>query len=167
MTNQTNENETTTVAAEVKLTRKELKAQYAVEKEAAKEAGKTIDSWAQYTAAYDAQWDLAHPNDKDALKTDVNVDQVLKTVDDAAGAVAGAIVAVKAEGAPSKMSLAKAIFNAHLAAANGDGTKINRKAILAQFQLPASQGGADCTANGANTYYNTCRDKAGLVNHKS
>lgn len=164
VTDNTNENE---VVAEVKLSRKALKAQYAVEKEAATAEGKTFDTWAQYSAAYDAQWDLAHPNEKDALPTNVTVDQVLNTVDAATTAVGAAIVATKAAATTSKMSLAAAIFKAHLDAAGGDGTKLSRKTILAQFQLEPEAGGAGCTKNGANTYYNTLRDKAGLVNHKA
>lgn len=149
---------------EAKLSTAELKVAYAVIKNEAMAAhdpaaGKFVFSptWPEYKTQYNIQWELAHPNDKDALV--LNTDTVLAVVDDAIDATSTALVVAKAEGAPSKMSLAKAIFDAELAAKGVAG--LSRKDILKRFVEEAG-----CTRAGANTYYNTVRDKAGLVNHK-
>lgn len=147
---------------EVKMTNAELKAAYAVLKETAKAAhdpatGKfTYETFADYKTRYNIQWDLAHPNPKDALPS---TDEVLKTVNNAIGATTSTIVTTTATAGASKMSLAKAIFAAELAEKGAAG--LVRKHILTRFQAEAG-----CTPAGANTYYNTCREKAGLVNHK-
>jgi hypothetical protein len=63
-------------------------------------------------------------------------------------------------GKVSKMALARSIFAEELAAKGAAG--LVRKDILARFMVEAG-----CTAAGANTYYNTLRDTAGLVKHKA
>ena len=147
---------------EVKLTRKALKAQYAAQKEAAKAEGKTFETWAEYAIAYDAQWDLAHPNAKDALVA-VTTDQVLAAVDGAIAATVTASATVKAEGTVSKAKLAEAIFKAELDAKGAAG--LVRKDIMARFKMPVADGGAGLTQAGANTYYQNARAKFKLVNN--
>jgi hypothetical protein len=147
---------------DVQMNKEELKAAYAVAKEEAKLAHDPLagkfkyETFAEYKTAYNAKWELAHPNDKDALPS---TDAVLQTADDASAAVGAAVAAVKAEGTVSKMTLAKAIFQAEFDTKGAAG--LVRKDILKRFIAEAG-----CTAAGANTYYNTIRDKAGLVNHK-
>lgn len=182
MTDQTNQNQTTSETAveevivesteqasaepevvEAKLNKDELRAAYAVAKEEAKAVHDPLqgkfkyETFAEYKTAYNAKWELAHPNDKDALPS---TDAVLQIADDASAAVGAAVVAVKQEGAVSKMTLAKAIFQAEFDAKGAAG--LVRKDILKRFIAEAG-----CTTAGANTYYNTIRDKAGLVNHKA
>jgi len=141
---------------EVKLTKAQLQAEYAVLREAAKAAhdpliGKFVCmTAAEFKTEYNIAWDLAHPNDNDALPTAA----VLQIVD---GAV-DAVVVAKAEGAPSKMALAKAIFAGELTTKGVAG--LVRKDILARFIAEAG-----CTKAGANTYYNIVRNNNGLVVH--
>lgn len=153
-----------TIETEVKLTTAELKAAYAALKEEAKLAhalakeedatlGKfTFQSLADYKNDYNIKWELAHPNDKDALPS---TDAVLSIVDTAIDAVAN----VKAEAGTSKMALARAIFAEELKAKGPTG--LVRKDILKRFFDEAG-----CTLTGANTYYNTCRSENGLVKSK-
>lgn len=142
---------------ETKMTRKVLKAQYAALKDAAKAEGKTFETWAEYATAYDAQWDLAHPNAKDALVA-VSTDQVLAAVDGALAATVTASATVKAEGAVSKAKLAEAIFKAEFDTKGAAG--LVRKDIMARFIAEVG-----LTKPGANTYYQNLRTKFKLVNN--
>lgn len=146
---------------EVKLTKAELQAQYAVLREEAKAAhdpmaGKFhFQTAAEFKNAYNVAWDLNHPNEKDALSS---TEQVLQIVDDAVDTTTQSVVNTKETA--SKMFLATAIFNAELKSKGLAG--LVRKDILTRFINEAN-----CTKAGANTYYNTIRDKAGLVKHKA
>ena len=148
---------------DVQMTKEELKAAYAVAKEEAKLAHDPLagkfkyETFAEYKTSYNAKWELAHPNDKDVLPS---TDVVLQIADDASAAVGIAVTTVKAEGTVSKMTLAKAIFKSEFDVKGATG--LVRKDILKRFIAEAG-----CTIAGANTYYNTIRDKAGLVNHKA
>jgi len=160
MNTQTKQVQTTdSTVVEVKLTRAALKAQYALLKDAAKISGDTIEPFAQYKTNYDIQWDLTHPNQKDAL-ANVSTDQVLATVDDALAATGAAVAVVKQEVSVSKAAVAKAIFKAELDAKGPEG--LVRKDIIKRFVTEAG-----LTLPGANTYYQNERSAAGLVNKKA
>lgn len=131
---------------------KEVRAAMKAEHAAEKKAGTTTLNFKDWLAA-----------------KNVSTEEVTTTVQAAIVATdtASATTAAEKEVVLSKMHYARIIFKAHLDAVDGDGSKLVRKDIMAQFQQPIEQGGASCKKAGANTYYQNLRDEFGLVTHKA
>lgn len=148
---------------EARLTNAQLKHDYEVERDAAKVVhdplhGKfSFQTWMEYKTNYNIAWDLAHPNQRDALPS---TDVVLNTVNAALTTATTTTATVKADGTKSKSQLAQAIFQQELDEKGAAG--LVRKDIIARFMTEAG-----LTKPGANTYYQNIRDKHHLVKHNN
>lgn len=145
-----------------KLTNVELKAEYALKKDAAKEHHDPSDgkfdfpTFSSYKSQYYINWDLTHPLDEDALVPSTTT--VLKVVESAIDTLDDTEEQLTKEVKVSKLSLARTIFAQEFQAKGESG--LVRKDILSRF---ISEAG--CTIAGANTYYNTLRSEYNLVRH--
>lgn len=144
--------------------------------EAAKAAGLTTATYAQWRAeqkqlavesgqqvvtmaAPIEQPAVVEPTVSAPVSAPAILQSVVATLDEATIAAATASKSV----ATSKASIARAIFNTALEEQKKTKVPMVRKTILALFTTPIEKGGAGLTKDGANTYYNQFRKKAGLV----